>query len=126
MGYNNVFRQLHGEITGETDKAIKFEFNNTPEPAKGEEDNEPDYRTEWFPLSQLQSIHRFSKPDNDLDDILMVSEWILRTKNILHLAGTTSKPVLSGTPTTVIPKIQDKLQHPPASSFVDMDDDIPF
>lgn len=122
MAYNNVYRQLHGEIMGETEKAIKFEFCI----AEGETDDLDAYKTEWFPLSQISSIHRFSKPDNDLTDILMISEWVLKQKGILHLAGTTAKPVLSGTATTTIPKIQDKLQHPPTSTWSDMDDDIPF
>lgn len=124
MAYNNVYRQLHGEIMGESDKAIKFEFCiDTEDLPDGQN---PDYKTEWFPLSQISSIHRFSKPDNDLTDILMISEWVLKQKGILHLAGTTAKPVLSGTATTTIPKIQDKLQHPPTSTWSDMDDDIPF
>jgi hypothetical protein len=123
MAYNNVYRQLHGEIMGETEKAIKFEFCTATNES---ELDDGAYKTEWFPLSQISSIHRFSKPDNDLSDILMISEWVLKQKGILHLAGTTAKPVLSGTPTTVIPKIQDKLQHPPVSNWTDMDDDIPF
>lgn len=124
MAFNNVYRQLHGVILGETEKAIKFDFCITPENEDESEDSE--YKTEWFPFSHVQSIHRFSKEDNDLLDILMVSEWVLKQKGILHLAGSKDKPVLSGTPTDVIPKIQDKLQHPPASNWLDMDDDVPF
>lgn len=124
MAYNNVYRQLHGEIMGESEKAIKLEFCI----AGKDQDSglaEPTYKTEWFPISQIQSIHRLSKPDNDLCDILMVSEWVLKQKGILHLAGSTSKPVLSAAtvPASAHPPVP---STPPAPSFVDMDDDIPF
>lgn len=122
MGYNNIYRQLHGEIMGETEKAIKFEFCTDTE----DTGDEPEYKTEWFPLSQISSIHRLAKDDNGLCDILMISEWILKQKGILHLAGIAKPPVLSGVPTAVKPTIADKLQHPPTSSWADMDDDIPF
>lgn len=115
MAYNNVFRQLHGEIMGETEKAIKFSLFNGDRQV-----------VEWLPLSQLQSIHRLFNEEKEQLDILMVSEWILKQKNWLDLAGTTAKPQLSGVPTTTVPKIQDKLQHPPVSNWLDMDDDIPF
>lgn len=117
MAYNNVYRQLHGEIVGESDKAIKL---RVVDKVDGRD------RIEWYPLSQLSSIHRMFNAETETLDILMVSEWILKQKGMLGNAGITTPPVLSGTPTKDIPKIQDKLMHPPVSNWTDMDDDIPF
>ena len=118
MGYNNVYRQLQGEIVGESAKAIKFSVYDS---------DQDKTITEWFPVSQLSSIHRMFDAETDTLDVLMVSEWILKQKpNMARFAGTTTPPTLSGAPTKEIPKIQDKLQHPPTSNWTDMDDDIPF
>lgn len=122
MGYNNIYRQLHGEIMGETDKAIKFEvcITDNDDANNGQE---LEFRTEWIPISQCSSIHRFSKPDNDLCDIIMVSEWILKQKGWLHLAGSTAKPKLE----TVTPNTSSEpTDILPCNSFGDMDDDILF
>ena len=116
MAYNNIYRQLHGEIVGESAKAIQFSITS----------KNGVVRVEWFPLSQVSSIHRLFNTEKQLLDILMASEWVLKQKGWLEYAGEAKPPVLSGTPTDKIPKIQDKLQHPPTSNWADMDDDIPF
>ncbi len=115
--YNNVYRALYGEIMGETDKAIKFEYCVSDADSVG-----PEFKTDWFPRSQISSIHRLSSKDNDECDIIMVSEWLLKQKGILHLAST-EKPKLN---VTTVSDLSSKLTTPPAPSFADMDDDIPF
>lgn len=125
MAFNNIYRQLHGEIVGETGKAIKFSIYCEERNAN---------RTEWFPLSQIQSIHRMYDPSIERLDVLMVSEWILKQKGWIDYSVTGKLPLATVTqikPDPQLselfkPQLSDKLQHPPAPSRVDMDDDIPF
>jgi hypothetical protein len=65
---------LHGNILGETAKAIKFEtiaVNQAPL---------DDPITEWFPLSQVHFVYA----GTDLGtDIICVTEWIFNAKGIV-------------------------------------------
>lgn len=106
-----MYLALSGTIKRETPKAVLFEFLD--EDGIG-------VKSEWFPLSQMASIHRAAevcKPD-----VIMVSEWILREKGALHLA-TSKNPALTGTPKPLGHPVP---TTPPVKSWSEMDDDIPF
>lgn len=119
----SVYRSLVGTITGETEKAVRFQIDVTA--GKCEEQV---LKAEWFPKSQLSSIHRNNQW---AEDVIMASEWILREKGWLDFAGAAGynpavSTVVAQQVVPVIPKLSEKLQHPPVRNFSDMDDDIPF
>ena len=128
----NVYRSLVGKITGETEKAVRFQID-----VSSEANEYPIYKNEWFPRSQLSSVHVSKTPDGD---VIMASEWILGQKGWLDYAGAAGyNPAISTVvQNQVVPQqlspaaqkfkdsLSDKLKTPPAPSFVDMDDDIPF
>lgn len=105
----NTYLALQGTIKRRTEKAILFIFF----------DSEENAQEEWFPISQLASIHTAV---NDSYDVIMASEWILKQKFAHHLA-TTKNPATTNAPTAAHPPVP---TTPPAKSFVDMDDDIPL
>lgn len=116
MPYNNIYLALSGTIKHESEKAVLFEY--LLEDGIG-------LKSDWFPHSQIASIHRNQSRDDELlcaPDVIMASEWILRQKNAHHLA-TKKNPATSSTVVRTHPKVP---SIPPAKSFVDMDDDIPF
>lgn len=132
IGHVNVYRSLVGTITGETEKAIRFQIDLT-----SGECEYPTLRREWFPRSQLSSIHIGSAPGGE--DIIMASEWVLGQKGWLDFAGPVGyNPAVSKiVDNQVVPKNSEgkpidfnalaaKLKTPPAPSRVDMDDDIQF
>jgi hypothetical protein len=119
----NVFRSLVGTITGETEKAVRFQIDVTMGKCE-----EAIMKVEWFPRSQLGSVHK----TNTLGaDVIMASEWILGQKGWLDFAGAvgynpTISKVVAQQVVPITPKLSDKLTTPPVRSFSDMDDDIPF
>jgi hypothetical protein len=73
------YYELHGEIIAETSKAILFEVkyvNETPLETK---------RRIWFPLSQINKIHR-TTPENlesgEDADMISVQDWIIKEKGL--------------------------------------------
>lgn len=70
-----VYRALLGKITGESDKAIKIKVH-----APTHIDHDKEF---WFPLSQIASVHRTYSAEKGTFDVIMASEWILGTKNVL-------------------------------------------
>lgn len=130
----NIYRSLVGTVLRETEKAIQFQIDLSDARCP-----EPVLKSEWFPRSQLSSIH-VSKQDNC--DVIMASEWILGQKGWLDYAGAAGyNPAISTVvKNEVIPRkvlivddhesaakyLSDKLKTPPVRSFSDMDDDIPF
>ena len=120
----NVFRSLVGTITGETEKAVRFQIDVTMGKCE-----EAIMKVEWFPRSQLSSIH-FGINDFGAD-VIMASEWILGQKGWLDFAGAVGynpaiSKVIAQQVVPITPKLSDKLTTPPVRSFSDMDDDIPF
>jgi hypothetical protein len=110
MAFNNIYLALKGTVKSESAKAVLFIYpigdNLTKE--------------EWFPKSQLA---RVIPGKQDGSDVIMASEWILKQKDALQYA-TKAAPPLSSEPTMLAhPSVP---TTPPAKSFVDMDDDIPF
>lgn len=108
MAYNNTYLALTGTITAESTKAVQFTYSVGDNLTK----------TEWFPKSQ---VARVIPGKEDGTDILMASEWILNQKGALKYASKTAPPL--PTPPLAHPSVP---STPPAKSFVDMDDDIPF
>lgn len=120
----SVYRSLLGTITGETEKAVRFQIDVTKGACE-----EAIMKVEWFPRSQLASVHKINKGIGA--DCIMASEWILGQKGWLDFAGAAGyNPVVSKVvEQQVVPKIpslSDKLVTPPVPSFSDMDNDIPF
>lgn len=116
MAYNNIYHQLHGQIMAQSAKAIQFQIW----------DDELDtFRTEWFPLSQISSIHRMYNPETETFDIIMTSEWVLKQKGWMKYS-VAGKPPLAPVIPIKSPDLSDKLKTPPVRNFSDMDDDIPF
>lgn len=124
-----VYRALSGQIIRETELAIQFTVHAPLSQANG--------NTEWFPKSQLSSIHRTYDVVEGTFDILMASEWILGQKNCLMASQTQA----AGSPTThasvyirtQAKKDYDKMAHnrlpykdDEKPLISDMDDDIPF
>lgn len=66
---------FEGRIKAETDKAIMFVIYLSDDPN--------DIQSEWFPLSQVVSIHKtFSVVNNTLDKIV-VKQWIAKQKGLV-------------------------------------------
>ncbi len=66
--------KLEGRIGRETNKAIQFTLlyeDGTEE-------------TTWFPLSQVQSIHRTHSVVNETNDSLVISMWIAKLKDLVE------------------------------------------
>lgn len=116
MAYNNVYRALRGRIKRDTGKAILLVVRD-PEALTPEEE----VQEQWIPTSQIKSIHNLK--DDFGESIVMASEWILKQKDWLHLSTANNPALQNTTPISSHPKVPDT---PPAKSFVDMDDDIPF
>ena len=119
----NVYRSLVGTVTGATEKAVRFQIDVTLGKCE-----EPVMKVEWFPRSQLASVHEIKGLGTD---VIMASEWILGQKGWLDFAGAAGynpaiSKVVANEVIPVTPKLSDKLQHPPVRSFSDMDDDVPF
>jgi hypothetical protein len=118
-----VFRSLVGTVTGETEKAIRFQIDITMGKCE-----EPVMKAEWFPKSQLASIHH----GKDLNgDVIMASEWILREKGWLDFAGAAGynpavSTVVAQQVVPIAPALSDKLKTPPVKPRCEMDDDVPF
>lgn len=131
MRFSNVYRSLVGTVMNETEKAIQFRID-----ISDETDDLPRHKTEWFPRSQLSSVHILKGVD---EDVIMASEWILGQKKWLDYAGAAGYnpavstviqqqvvPIIKPATTSSVNALADKLKHPPVRSRVDMDDDIPF
>jgi hypothetical protein len=127
----NVFRSLVGTVTGETEKAVRFQID-----VATEEHMEPIMKAEWFPKSQLASFHRMNGLGTD---VIMASEWILREKGWLDFAGAAGYnpavstviaqqivPVATNPNTLYHDSLIDKLKTPPVKPRCEMDDDVPF
>jgi len=84
------FINLSGKILGETAKAIRFSV----EGVAGKRLGQSQYRTVWFPLSQVNSIVH-QPPHSTEDDTLKVSEWIWKQKIEDSWGG--NDPVKAGT-----------------------------
>jgi hypothetical protein len=67
---------LTGYRLKETDKAVQFQVETV--------DGEPlqEAKTEWFPLSQVESSQTTHTPDEM--DTLTVSEWIVEQKGLVE------------------------------------------
>lgn len=65
--YKKEVVKIEGRIKRETAAAICFNFENTDM---------------WFPLSQVNSIHRTFSAINGTLDSIVITEWIARQKNI--------------------------------------------
>lgn len=76
----NTYHSIEGYISGETEKAILFDVRKIV----GEElyDGHEHKKKVWFPISQVSKIIRQPKGSLELD-CLMVSEWILRQKQMI-------------------------------------------
>lgn len=126
MSRNTIFRALSGQILGETEKAIRFQVHAPEHHKHG--------HTEWFPISQMASIHRCYDEIEGIFDILMLSEWILGQKSMLQ-ASVEKNPALIPVPYTSAPKREPTQQaniYSPAQTRADRlqfkadEDDIPF
>lgn len=70
---------IHGLIVRETDKAVLFELHAIGTAAPFERP----YRNHWFPLSQIQKIHRNPILGEENKDWILIKEWILQAKGLL-------------------------------------------
>lgn len=62
---------IQGTILRESEKAIQFNW----------EDTNGKNRTDWFPISQLNEIHRTHERDGV--DVLVMTGWIALTKKVM-------------------------------------------
>lgn len=115
MAYNNIYRSIRGKILRITDKAVQFQVRDSE--ALTVED---EIKTEWLPKSHLKFEN--TKADDFGEVTVMASEWILNQKGWKHLSVAASNQRVN-TPAPTAPPLPSR---PPAKSFVDMDDDIPF
>lgn len=116
MPYNNIYHPIIGIIKRTTEKAILLVVTD-PE-ALTDEDAEIE---NWIPKSQIASMTPMKDVVGNTE--VRLSEWIIGQKDlkrfIRHSLTPSSSPAnIAGHPQ--VPK------NPPAPSFVDMDDDIPF
>ncbi len=119
----NVYRSLVGTITGETEKAVRFQID-----VATAEHMDPIMKVEWFPRSQLASLHKTGILGTD---VIMATEWILREKGWLSFAGAAGynpavSTVVAQQVVPKVPALSDKLITPPTKPRCEMDDDIPF
>lgn len=68
MALAKDFSAIHGTIRRETEAALLLVTSNL----------EGEIVDEWFPLSQIESIHRC-----DEHDTIVVANWLLKKKGIL-------------------------------------------
>lgn len=124
--FSNVYRALEGQHLGETEKAVKFKLH-----APG---NIKDGEIQWYPLSQITSIHRCYDEIEGTFDVLMISEWLLGQKGLLS-ASLSTNPATKNAPTvpakSEAEKKYDKMKHnrlpyKDDEGPVIQDDDIPF
>lgn len=66
---------LKGSIIRDSDKAICFTIHDISGCPL-----DPPEEHEWFPLSQVEKIVRAKEPE---EDILIVSEWIMKQKELM-------------------------------------------
>lgn len=79
MSRASKYHSVKGYIIRETDKAVRMEIHEIGGIATTDEDgNNP---SEWFPVSQLDSITRVKEP-GEMDQV-MASDWILKAKELL-------------------------------------------
>lgn len=67
---------IEGFHKGETAKAVCFEI------WKINDENCPEQKTEWFPLSQIKRTIRQPKNSQEMDT-LVVSQWIMKAKELI-------------------------------------------
>lgn len=72
---------LTGHHLGESAKAVKFQVFSIKRDSTGEELEQEDQKTQWFPFSQIQKITRSEDPEDM--DTLTVKEWILIQKEMI-------------------------------------------
>jgi hypothetical protein len=111
----NVYRPILAVIKRRTDKAILIVITN--DDALTDDDATLEV---WMPKSQILA----TKPTQNVrgEDEIMASEWILKEKDLMRFVTATS--TASTTPQSKgHPPVPNT---PPAKSFVDMDDDIPY
>lgn len=110
--FNNVYLPIVGIIKRSTDKAILLVISDPEALTPDDEEIE-----NWIPRSQILQI----TPMKDVkgNSTVMMSEWIIGQKDLRRFVrkGHTVTDVAAHPP---VPKT------PPAKSFVDMDDDIPY
>ena len=68
MAQAKDYSEINGTIRRETEAALLLVTSNL----------EGDIVDEWFPLSQIESIHR-----GDEHDTIVVANWLLKKKGIL-------------------------------------------
>lgn len=113
--HSNVYRPILAVIKRRTEKAILIVITD-PE-ALTEDDATIEV---WMPKSQILG----TKPTQNIrgEDEIMASEWILKEKDLMRFVAATGtaslNPQVKGHPP--VPST------PPAKSFVDMDDDVPY
>ncbi len=105
--HNNVFRAIQGVIKRESEKAILITLH-APENSHHQKDF-------WFPISQLNSIHRCYNEEAGTFDVLMTSEWILTQKGLIT-ATVVGNPALESKPVAT----------PTDLNTPSVDNDIPF
>lgn len=113
MAYPKIYHPIIGIVKRSTDKAILLVITD-PE-ALTEED---DTIENWIPKSQIHSITPLKDVAGNSE--VRMSEWIIGQKDLKRFIRSThyvssSVAVHPAVPTT-----------PPAPSWMDMDDDIPF
>lgn len=69
---NQTTTTLTGTVVAETSKALLFEIAGM---------DEEDHKSQWFPLSQVNSIHR--DPNTVGQDKINVNDWILKQKGLI-------------------------------------------
>jgi hypothetical protein len=70
----NTYHAVEGYIRRETEKALQIEMVQI-------DGAEVEQKSEWFPISQLNSITRQGKGSQELDKI-EASAWILQAKGL--------------------------------------------
>jgi hypothetical protein len=73
-----VYKAIEGQIAFETEKAIQFKVIN--------KETGQVIKTEWFPKSQLATVHRSYDEIEGTFDIMLATEWILGQKGLLSVA----------------------------------------
>lgn len=125
----NIYRALSGQILGETEKAIRFQVHAPDHTKHGS--------TEWFPISQMASIHRCYDEIEGTFDILMLSEWILGQKSMLQASADKNPALLVAIGRKEVPAMSDAVRRMRDSMKANRlpykddegrldDDDIPF
>lgn len=69
-------KTIEGTILRETDKAICLKLSPKHEPFPDGEENT------WFPLSQVEEIHRRKEDDTRGYDSIVITDWLARMKDL--------------------------------------------